>query len=92
LEIHTLAAYPNPVASAQTTLAFELRKSAETNVSVFDVNGKLVRTFSLGQLSTGKHELVWDLTADNGTKVAAGKYFAMMVSGTLKTKAYIIVQ
>jgi len=92
LEIHTLAAYPNPVASAQTTLAFELRKSAETNVSVYDVNGKLVRTFSLGQLSTGKHELVWDLTADNGTKVAAGKYFAILSAGSLNTKAYIIVQ
>jgi hypothetical protein len=92
LEIHTLMAYPNPVAANKTTLSFDLKKSTDASLSIFDSNGKLVRSFAMGQLSAGKHEQSWDLTSENGSRVAAGKYFAILNAGSLNTKAYIIVQ
>jgi hypothetical protein len=33
-----------------------------------------------------------DLTSENGSRVAAAKYFAILNAGSLNTKAYIIVQ
>jgi len=65
---------PNPFRSS-TTLSFALPRGQQTQVSVFDTSGRLVRTLVDGSLPGGQHQLVWDGTDQSGRSVASGTYF-----------------
>lgn len=61
--------YPNPF-SEEITFSFVLNESVgNTKISVYDVNGKLVKKLFSGKLSTEKHEYVF-----NGKNLEAGNY------------------
>ena len=47
---------PNPATDA-TILSWELERFAQLNISLFDLNGKMIKTLANGQFSSGKHEL-----------------------------------
>ena len=61
--------YPNPFNNV-TRIAFSLNERIPTNVSVFDVNGRLVETLLNGYNDPGLHDLIWN-AENNG----AGVYF-----------------
>ncbi|MCK6562226.1 T9SS type A sorting domain-containing protein [candidate division KSB1 bacterium] len=67
--------FPNPFNPA-TNLTFEVSKPAEVNLSVYDVNGKLVATLVNGVVQAGKHNVTWN-PAKN---VSSGVYFAKLKS------------
>ncbi len=67
--------FPNPFNPA-TNLTFEVSKPAEVNLSVYDVNGKLVATLVNGLVQAGKHNVTWN-PAKN---VSSGVYFAKLKS------------
>ncbi len=67
--------FPNPFNPA-TNLTFEVAKPAEVNLSVYDVNGKLVATLVNGLVQAGKHNLTWN-PAKN---LSSGVYFAKLKS------------
>jgi flagellar basal-body rod modification protein FlgD len=54
--------------------AFTLSQRGDARVDVLDVAGRLVRTWTLGSLGSGPHEIAWDGRDDSGTSVAAGLY------------------
>lgn len=63
-----LELYPNPAVAGQSNLRFELSKSGKTELTVLDVQGKLVRQEFLGNLTPGEYTQVIDLNgANNGT-------------------------
>ena len=66
--------YPNPFNPA-TTISFALRNSQHVNLAVYNVTGQLVRLLQSGDMETGRHEIIWDGTDDNGHGVASGVYF-----------------
>jgi len=67
--------FPNPFNPA-TNLTFEVAKPAEVNLSVYDVNGKLVATLVNGLVQAGKHNVTWN-PAKN---LSSGVYFAKLKS------------
>lgn len=72
---------PNP-ASGATRFELRLGSARRVDVEVFDVRGRLVRRLLAGrELGEGSHALAWDLTADDGSSVASGVYFARVQSG-----------
>ena len=73
----TLKNYPNPF-NPQTTLQFELSCSGFTELAVFDVNGKRVKTITARNLAAGVHQYVWDGTNDAGLSAASGLYLAKL--------------
>ena len=72
-------AMPNPFART-TTFAFTLAKAGRAELEVFSVDGRRVRTLSSGVADAGEHRLEWNGTDDSGRSLAAGVYYARLVT------------
>ena len=68
---------PNPT-SKGTVISFNAPKASHVSLSIFNVNGQLVRTVQDGQVAAGTHNIAWDGTDSNGARVARGVYFCRM--------------
>jgi hypothetical protein len=64
--------YPNPF-NASTCITFDLPKSTQINIDVFDILGRKVETIFEGYQQAGQHKLIWN--ADN---LSSGVYFARL--------------
>jgi hypothetical protein len=71
--------WPTPFVTS-TTLQFELAKAGQTEVAVFAVNGRRVRTLASGSREVGIHRLTWDGADEQGVRVRAGVYFARLTT------------
>jgi flagellar basal-body rod modification protein FlgD len=57
------------------TILYEIpRQAREASLSVIDSNGKVVRTFELEKLPSGRVLLEWDGTDENGEPLPDGEY------------------
>ena len=68
-------AYPNPF-NAQTRIAYDLPKSANVKLSIFDINGRTVDILDQGLKTLGQHRLIWD-----GSGFISGTYFVRLNAG-----------
>ena len=71
--------YPNPF-NPETWIPYQLSKSAEVSIQIYDSIGRLVRTVDVGLKSAGiymtrSRAAYWDGTNDLGERVASGVYF-----------------
>lgn len=69
--------YPNPF-NPESRIRFELLKNTEVKLSVFDVNGRLIRTLANGFFSAGQHEMVWQGNSNSGEAVVSGTYIVRL--------------
>jgi hypothetical protein len=74
-----LLAGPNPGAS--TALRFVLPARAEIDLSIYDMQGRRVRTLWRGTREAGRHELRWDGHDSNGAPSPTGVYFCRLTTG-----------
>ena len=58
-----------------TRIAWEMPAQASVRLSVFDVQGRRVRTLADGNFGPGLHDVAWDGRTDGGQPAAAGSYF-----------------
>ncbi len=65
--------YPNPF-NPSTIIAFSLPEPAEVTLTIYNMNGQLVRTLVSSSKSAGDHTVVWDGRDPGGTKAASGLY------------------
>jgi hypothetical protein len=65
--------FPNPF-NPSTELAIDMPKASEYVLSIYNIAGQVVRTFS-GNAEAGTLRIVWDGTNNQGGKVASGVYF-----------------
>ncbi len=70
--------YPNPF-NPKTTIAFDLPRTAQVELTVFDVTGRRVSTLVADQLPAGRHDVTWTGLDDAGRRVASGMYFYRLV-------------
>ena len=70
----TAMAYPNPL-NPETNLEFRTSQDGPVKVSVFDLQGRLVKTLQDGPLAAGYNSVRWDGRTQNGAKVASGVYY-----------------
>ena len=80
-----LANYPNPF-NPETWIPYHLAKPATVTVHIYAVNGRLIRTLSLGHKSAGIYEhrnraAYWDGCNAQGESVAGGIYFYTLTAG-----------
>ena len=68
---------PNP-ASGSACVSFALPAAQPARVSVFDVQGRLVRIIAEREFPTGGAELWWDGQDTHGNEVASGVYFVAL--------------
>lgn len=69
---------PNPF-NPQTTIAFDLAKTAAVRLAIFDARGARVRDLLRGDVtSAGRHSLTWDGRDDAGRDLPSGVYLARL--------------
>ena len=73
------APQPNP-SSAATRLDFDLASATQAELAVFDAAGRRVATLVDGELTAGPHAATWDGRTAGGDRVAAGLYFARLIT------------
>jgi hypothetical protein len=66
--------FPNPF-RPNTTISFALDRATEARLTIYDVQGRVVRVLADGFRAAGDHSVEWDGTDANGRRVAAGAYF-----------------
>ncbi len=69
--------YPNPVSSS-TTIEYEMPGYGDVTINIYDMSGKTIRTFNVGQAS-GVVTQAWDVTDNSGADVASGSYLCEVV-------------
>jgi hypothetical protein len=75
-------AYPNPFSSSRVALSFVVPEDGdEVRVRVFDVGGRVVRQLARGRFPGGRFRIEWDGRTSDGTRLAAGVYFARVEIG-----------
>ena len=80
-----LANYPNPF-NPETWIPYQLATPADVTLTIYSVEGALVRTLSLGHLSAGLYQsrsraAYWDGRNMMGEPVASGLYFYTLTAG-----------
>lgn len=84
--------YPNPF-NPTTTINFSLARTSETSLTIFDVNGRVVRTLIHGTMPSGFHTVQWNATDDAGKIVPSGVYFCQLKSGQYsKTQRMVLTK
>ena len=78
-ETALLANYPNPF-NPETWIPYQLAESAEVTLTIYDMNGQLVRRLALGYQAAGMYQTrsraaYWDGRNQLGEPLASGVYF-----------------
>ena len=78
-ETALLANYPNPF-NPETWIPYQLAESAEVTLTIYDMNGQLVRRLAMGHQAAGMYRnrsraAYWDGRNRLGESVASGLYF-----------------
>jgi hypothetical protein len=91
-----LAAWPLPYRGGEMTVSFLTAgglggAAGHTEVALYDVSGRRVRTIVQGSFAAGHRTAVWDGRDDGGRPVASGIYFLRSMSGTEHTNLKVVV-
>lgn len=73
-ETRLMQNYPNPF-NPRTEIRFELAHDGPVTLTVYDVNGRLVKRLIEASFSAGSHRTFWNGERANGESVASGVYF-----------------
>ena len=82
--------HPNPF-SPSTLISFSLVTREEVKLTVYNIQGRLIRTLVAGSQTAGEHEVAWDGTDEYGIDVAAGVYLYRLRSGELEETRKMIL-
>jgi hypothetical protein len=90
-----LANFPNPF-NPETWIPFELSESAEVQISIYDVSGRLVRIIDLGHKPIGAYTsrntaAYWDGKNSIGEVVSSGIYLYTIQAGNFTATRKMLV-
>ena len=92
-----LANYPNPF-NPETWMPYRLAEDASVTITIYDIRGKVVRTFDLGHQRAGIYQnrsraVYWDGRNQFGEQVATGIYFyALTTDHFSATRSMLILK
>ena len=91
-----LANYPNPF-NPETWIPYQLSKPADVTMSIYSVDGRLVRTLALGYQSAGVYRsrnraAYWDGRNNVGERVASGIYFYTFTAGSFTATRKMLIR
>ena len=91
-----LANYPNPF-NPETWIPYRLAKPAEVTLTIYAVNGQVVRTLALGHQAAGFYEsrsraAYWDGRNAQGESVASGVYFYTLSAGDFTATRKLLIR
>lgn len=89
--------YPNPF-NPETWIPYELAEASRVTISIYDLQGKLVRTLDVGHREVGQYfsrenAAYWDGRNNAGERVSSGVYFYQIHAGDFHaTKKMVILK
>ena len=88
--------YPNPF-NPETWIPYQLTEPADVSVSIYAVDGKLVRMLALGQQAAGIYKsrnraAYWDGKNAVGEPVSSGVYFYTLSAGQFTATRKMLIQ
>lgn len=84
--------YPNPF-NPRTTLVYELARDQVVDLTIYSLDGRLVRRLDSGSRTSGRHEVVWDGMDRNGRPVTSGTYlYRLYTGGIVQTRTMALVR
>ncbi len=88
-ESRLLQNYPNPF-NPETWIPYQLSEAGKVTISIYDINGRLVKKLDMGQkeagIYTGKERAAyWDGKNEAGEQVSSGVYFYRIQSGNFSS-------
>jgi len=90
LEAKLYQNFQNPF-SFSTNIRYNLPKSANVNVEVYDLQGRLVKNIYSGFDNSGEHTIFWD-GRDNNKRIAKGVYlYSLNIAGKKQFKKMILL-
>ncbi len=88
--ISNLKIFPNPF-NPKTNLSFELEKTQDVQIEVYNLKGQKVRTLLGDVLTKGTHQISWDGKDDNGLGLGSGMYILRLKTGSNSRSAKVIL-
>ena len=91
-----LANYPNPF-NPETWIPYELSEPADVVLTIYAIDGQLVRTLALGHQLAGVYQsksraVYWDGRNEVGEPVASGIYFYMITAGEFTATRKMLIR
>ena len=91
-----LANYPNPF-NPETWIPYRLAAPTEVTLTIYAVNGQVVRTLALGHQAAGFYESLsraayWDGSNAQGEPVASGVYFYTLTAGDFSATRKMLIR
>ena len=91
-----LANYPNPF-NPETWIPYQLATPVDVTVTIYDINGSIVRTLILGHQSAGVYHsqeraAYWDGRNAQGEPVASGVYFYTLTAGEFSATRKMLIR
>ena len=88
--------YPNPF-NPETWIPYQLAAPADVTLTIYAIDGTVVRTLSLGYQSIGNYQdknrsVYWDGKNDVGELVASGVYFYTLKAGGFSATRKMLIQ
>lgn len=88
--------YPNPF-NPETWIPFYLANEADVYIRIFNTNGQLIRTLSLGRMGSGsytdRHKAIhWDGRNEAGEEIISGVYFYTITADNFSATRKMIVK
>ena len=88
--------YPNPF-NPETWIPYQLAKSADVTLTIYDITGREVRRLALGHRPAGFYRsrgraAYWDGRNEFGEKVASGLYFYTFTAGDFTATRKMLIQ
>ena len=86
---------PNPF-NPETWIPYQLAKAADVTVTIYDINGSVVRALALGHQSVGVYHsqaraAYWDGKNAVGEPVASGVYFYTLIAGDFTATRKLLI-
>ncbi len=85
-----LGASPNPLTMG-ARLRYSLAHPSDVDLSLYDVQGRLVRRFVSERAAAGEHAVIWDGAGADGRAVASGVYLYVFHGGGVEAKGRLMV-
>ena len=87
----SLTNYPNPV-TGRTTLNFSLLNEGPVSLTIYDLNGRIVRGLAHTVYQPGISSVEWDGCDNQGKRVRPGIYTCRLVDGNNSKSIKMVVQ
>lgn len=84
--------YPNPF-NPITEIPFVAQKEGHVKLVIYDLLGRVVRTFEMDAFSPGRYRIMWDSTTEDGLPVSSGVYIYRLQTRTYQqTRKMMLVR